>query len=90
MDILNSTYLSVPMIQISLLLLISTIALLYGRIKFALLINYCFTLYWGYILNMDVFCKTESSVSSSFTYMYLGFGLVIVMFAIIGFISQRE
>jgi len=90
MDILYSTYLSVPMVQISLLLLISTIALLYGRVKLALLINYCFTLYWGYILNMDVLRETESSVTGTFTYMYFGFGLVIIMLAIAGFITQRD
>ena len=89
MDFLFSTYLSVPMVQISLLLMMSTIALIFGRIKMALLINYCFTLYWGYILNMDAFCN-ESSFSSTFTYMYFGFGLVIIMLAIVGFISQRE
>jgi len=90
MDILYSTSFSVPVVQIALLLLISTIALLYGRIKLALLINYCFTLYWGYILNMDVLRDAESSVTGTFTYMYFGFGLIIVTLALFGFIAQSE
>ena len=90
MDVFYSAQLSVPVIQIVFLLLISTLALLYGRIKLALLINYCFTLYWGYILNMDVIRETGPSITDTFTYMYFGFGLVIVMLAAAGFIVQQE
>jgi len=90
MDVLYSTALSFPVVQIILLLLISTMALLYGRIKLALLINYCFTLYWGYILNMDVIRETGSSVPDTFTYVYFGFGIIIVILAMVGFIAQHE
>jgi len=90
MEPLYSTSLSVPVVQIGLLLLISTMALLYGRIKLALLVNYCFTLYWGYILNMDVIREAQASVTDTFTYMYFGFGLIIVMLALFGFIAQSE
>jgi hypothetical protein len=43
MDVFYSAQLSVPVIQIVFLLLISTLALLYGRIKLALLINYVYS-----------------------------------------------
>jgi len=90
MDVVHSAVLSVPVIQLSLLLLLSTLALLYGRIKLALLINYCFTLYWGYILNMDVIQETGQGITDTFTYMYFGFGILILVLAMVGFIAQRE
>jgi len=90
MDVVHSAVLSVPVIQLSLLLLLSTFALLFGRIKLALLINYCFTLYWGYILNMDVIQDAGQGITDTFTYMYFGFGLIILMLALFGFISQRD
>ncbi|MBW1769650.1 MAG: hypothetical protein JRJ17_00525, partial [Deltaproteobacteria bacterium] len=43
--------LTVPLFHIALLLALSTLALLLGRVKLALLVNYLFALYWGYIFN---------------------------------------
>jgi hypothetical protein len=43
------------MVQIIALLLISTLALLFGKIKLALLGNYLFGLYWAYIFKWDFF-----------------------------------
>lgn len=45
MDTIMDTQLTVPLFQVCLLLALSTLALLFGRIKLALIINYCFTLY---------------------------------------------
>jgi hypothetical protein len=90
MEVFYSTSFSVPMVQLSLLLLLSTLALLFSRIKLALLINYCFTLYWGYILNMDVIKDAGQGITDTFTYMYFGFGLIILMLALVGFIVQRD
>ncbi len=90
MEVFYSTSFSVPMVQLSLLLLLSTLALLFSRIKLALLINYCFTLYWGYILNMDVIQDAGQGITNTFTYMYFGFGLIILMLALVGFIVQRD
>ena len=78
------------MAQLSLLLLLSTLSLLFGRIKLALIINYCFTLYWGYILNMDVIKEAGQGVTDMFTYTYFGFGLVILMLALVGFFVQHD
>jgi len=90
MDALYSTNISVPMIQITLLLLISTLALLFGRIKLALIINYSFMLYWCYILNMDVIRETGQDFTSKFTYFYFGFGFIILMLALLGFVGHRD
>lgn len=44
MEMFFNTDLAIPLNQIILLLLLSTIALLFGKIKIALIINYIFTL----------------------------------------------
>lgn len=85
MDILLSTHLSVPMMQIALLLALSTIALIFGRIKLALLVNYSFTLYWGYLSNIDVLTETGIYQVTQFTFLYFGFGMLVLLLAIIGF-----
>ena len=53
MDILYSTELAIPIYQVGLLMIFSTLGLLFGRIKLALLINFIFVLYWGYWLNRE-------------------------------------
>jgi hypothetical protein len=53
MEIFSMTEISIPITQMVLLLLLSTGALFFGKLKLALLINYLFTLYWGYGINKD-------------------------------------
>lgn len=53
MKMFFNTDLTIPLNQIILLLLLSTMALLFGKIRIALIINYIFTLTWGYIFNRD-------------------------------------
>lgn len=89
-DIFYSTELAVPLFQIILLLFFTTIALLFGKTKIALLINYIFTFYWGYLFNKDRLLGTfkDKSASYVFLYVYFGFAIVIVLLALIGFISS--
>ena len=90
MEIFTSTQLAIPMFQVILLLSLSTIALLIGRLRLALFINYCFTLYLGYVANLDLF-RTGAMVNlNRYTFIYLGIGLVIVLLAMIGLMSHRE
>jgi len=88
MDFLNSTELAVPLSQIALLLIVVTVALLFGRIKLALLINYLFTLYWGYFINREYLLGSSLADIDAFTVLYFGFGIVVVVFALIGFLSH--
>jgi len=90
MNALLSINLSIPMIQIALLLLISTLALLFGRIKLSLILNYCFILYWVYILNMDAVRESGQAVIDKFTVLYFGFGFVILMLALVGFFAHHD
>ena len=90
MEVFTSTQLAIPTMQVVLLLALSTGALLIGRLKLALLINYCFTLYWGYVANIDLFSIEGVMMLNNHTFLYFGFGLAIVLLAMIGFATYRE
>ena len=89
-EILHSTYLSIPLSQVMMLLFLSTMALLFGRLKLALLISYGFALFWGYISNM-INTTSEGTFSlDSFTVFYIGFGMSILVLALIGFTTHKD
>jgi len=90
MEILMSTQLAVPLSQVALLLGISTLVLFFGRVKLALLINYCFTFYWGFFLNPSFRSELGELVLNTYTYVYIGVGLLIVVLALIVFLSSNE
>jgi len=88
MEFLQTTELTVPLIQIMLLLSLSTSILIIGRIRLALLINYLFALYWGYVFNADLFNSLEKA--GLFNSIYVGFGITVVIFAIVGFVAHAN
>jgi hypothetical protein len=90
MEIFTTTQLTIPVSQVILLLMLSTVALITGRLKLALFINYCFTLYWGYIANMGLFSGEEFLKMDQYTLLYFGSGIVIVLLAMIGLIAHRS
>ncbi|MBW1779173.1 MAG: hypothetical protein JRL30_00345 [Deltaproteobacteria bacterium] len=87
MEILYSTELTIPMYQVGLLLLLSSLALFAGKTKLALLINYLFVLYWGYWLNREAVLGYGVVQLDLFTACYFGFGIVIIILALIGFLN---
>lgn len=90
MEVFLGTQIAVPLSQVALLLALSTLTLLFGRIRLALIINYCFTLYWGFFLNPSFFPDAGELVISNYTFAYFGIGLLIVILAIIGFMFNKE
>ena len=90
MEIFYSKELVIPMYQVALLLGLSTLCLLFSRIKIALIINYLFALYWGYWLNRETILGKGTPSLDLFTLCYFGFGLLIVILALVGFLSQAE
>jgi hypothetical protein len=88
MEIFSMTEISIPVIQMVLLLLLSTGALFFGKLKLALLVNYLFTLYWGYGINRDFLVGSGFQNLSGFTALYVGFGLVIAAIAIVSLIFE--
>lgn len=90
MEFLYSTELAVPLYQIVLLLILSTLALLFGRLKLALLINYLFTLYWGYVFNSELLLGSSLEKVNYFSSIYFAVGFLVAILAIIGFVSHRD
>jgi len=85
MELFNSTVVSVPFMQILLLLVFSTLMLLFGRVKLALLTNYLFTFYWGFGVNLEKMDGFSSDPLPWLSFFYLGIGLVVVTLFVIGF-----
>jgi hypothetical protein len=90
MEFFHTTELAIPLFQVALLLMLSTLALLFARIKLALLMNYLFTFYWGYIVNREHLFGSNLEKISNVNVFYLGFGLVIIILALIGFLTQND
>lgn len=90
LNFFTETTLSIPMIQIILLMLLSTLSLLFGKIRLALLINYIFILNWAYILNRDILMDMDPAKFQYITVVYFVFGILIVMIAAFSFLFQRD
>ena len=90
MGIFFTTELAVPLFQIIILLLFSTISLLFGKVRMALIINYIFTFYWAYVFNRDSLIGMGLNKFDQFTLMYFLFGLFIILFALVGFLFQKN
>ena len=88
MELLYSTELAIPLYQVGLLLLLSSLALFAGKTQVALLINYLFVLYWGYWLNREAVLGYGIPQLDLFTACYFGFGALIIILAVIGFLNK--
>jgi uncharacterized membrane protein len=88
MEFFFSTQLTVPVTQVMMLLAFTTIALLFGKTKLALIVNYLFVLHWGFVFNGNLLGFPEQI--STYTITYFGFGLGIVVLALIGFLARNE
>ena len=78
------------MIQIILLMLMSTVSLLFGKLKLALLINYLFTLHWAYISNRENLMELGFENFQLISVIYFIFGLGIVLVASFAFMFQKN
>ena len=87
MDFFSTAAITVPVYQLMLLLLVSTITLLLGRTKLALIINYLFTLYWGFVFNRHILIGHELDYWYLF---YWGFGSSIAILASVGFLIHEK
>jgi hypothetical protein len=92
MNFFYSMELTIPAYQMAMLLILTTVSLLFGKIRLALIITYLFTLYWGYILNQKLLAGSVLKDFNQFSYflMYFGFGIVVVILSLIGFIAPRN
>ncbi len=89
MEIFYTTELAVPLLQVIMLLVWNTICLFLGKLRLALMINYVFVLFWGYVYNCDLFLSSGPN-GASYVFIYASFGLVVCILAMVGFISQMK
>jgi len=89
-NFLTETTLAIPMIQIILLMLLSTLTLLFGKLRLALLINYIFILNWAYFLNRDLIVDMAPTNFEYLTAVYFVFGILIAMIAAFSFFFQKD
>lgn len=88
MEMLYSIELTIPLYEVGLLLLLSTLVFFLGRVKLAIFINYLFVLYWGYWVNKEAIFGPGITQINSFTLGVYGFSAVIFIFALIGFLHR--
>lgn len=71
-------------------MLMSTVSLLFGKLKLALLINYLFTLHWAYISNRENLMELGFENFQLISVIYFIFGLGIVLVASFAFMFQKN
>ncbi len=90
LEFLTQTKLLIPLIQIILLMSVSTLSLLFGKLRLALLVNYIFILYWAYIFNRNLLTDLSPTNFQYITAFYFLFGIIIVMVAAFSFLFQKD
>lgn len=90
MDTIMSTITEIPMTHIVVTLTISTIALISGRLKLALLLNYCFIIYSGHFWEFSLLKDAGSASLNTQAFLFTGFWIVIVFFAAVSLIFHNE
>ena len=88
MEALSLIKISIPIREIALLILFSTLALLFGKQKLALLINYLFVFYWGFGVNLENLAASSPNISVWFPSSYIIFGSVFIIFCLIGLLKR--
>ena len=78
------------MYQIMFLLIIMTVALLFGFMKVGLFLCYVFVFYWGNIFNIRAIVGSADPSNASVSFLFMGFGLIIVFLAMLGFLLNKE
>lgn len=89
MDIFSTVSLGVPLYMVISFLAIISICLLLGRIQLGLAVSYLFVFYIGYFYNKTLLLKAiEGSIIG--TVIYVSLGLIIIILAVISFISSNK
>jgi hypothetical protein len=88
-NILSTVNLGVPLYMVISFVAIISICLLLSRIQLGLTISYLFVFYIGYFYNKTLLLKTiEGSIIG--TVLYVSLGLIIIILAVISFISSNK
>jgi len=85
LEVFRTTLITIPFFQLFMLIVVSTILLLLGSLKLALLANYVFTFYWGFSVNFGNSSVFDVGTLPWFSFTYLGFGLMVVLLVLVSF-----
>lgn len=87
--ILSTVTLGVPLYMVISFIAIISICLLLSRMQLGLAVSFLFVFYIGYFYNKTLLLKTiEGSIIG--TVIYASLGLIIIILAIISFISSNK
>jgi hypothetical protein len=87
MENLQQMQLTIPVAHMVLFIALLSFCLLFARYKLGLSITFCFTFYWGFIYNKDVFFLNFEG-SSPFLLLYFLSGFLLILFALFSFVSE--
>ena len=88
-DMLSTVNLGVPLYMVISFVAIISICLLFSRIQLGLAVSYLFVVYIGYFYNKTLLLKAiEGSIIG--TVIYTSLGLIIIILAVIAFISSNK
>jgi hypothetical protein len=90
MEAFLTTQISVPLFHILVLLSLTTLVLIFGYTRMALILNYIFLIYWSYLSNVLLYTEKGDLQLNRITLIYIAFGFVILLLAAMGFIHNRE
>jgi len=79
----------VPLWELILYIMITSICLLLGKHRVGLIIAYCGVFYWGFILNYYNFLDMLNSTAYGFQLYVLG-GCFMLIMAVVGFFTGQK
>ncbi len=80
---------TVPLGQIMIFALLTSLCLIVGKHKAGLIAAYGFLFYWVFILNQGFFMKQLETTSGG-VYVYGAMGMVLALVGFVGFIKKTE
>lgn len=90
METIISTIVEIPMSHLVMALVISTSALMLGRLKLALFINYCFIICSGRLWDVSLFNSASDSRLNLMNFGFMGFWIIIVFLAALCLAFHKE
>jgi hypothetical protein len=91
MDVLLNAQVAVPLTQIAALLVLSTIIILWGKFRIALIVVYFFLFFWGYLLTDSIdFVRAIDDMNLETAAVYYGFGILIAAFVVVGMLKSND
>jgi len=80
--------LTIPDSQIYICIGLVVLLFLFSRVKLGLSLAFCFTFFWGFIENRDLFF-VNLETSSPYVVLYFISGIVLIVFTLLSFVSSE-